>query len=100
MGGVVSIRAIDLRQAPGARSEEGPSPVDPRRRLEQIAAEQGKSLAMLSAVIGRNAAYLQQFVRRGSPRRLPEEERRHLAIYLNIDERELGAREPWSPPGL
>jgi hypothetical protein len=48
-------------------------------------------------MIGRNAAYLNRFVTRGSPRRLPEEERRHLAIVLNVDERELGARDPWSP---
>ncbi|TCQ02178.1 hypothetical protein C8J40_1215 [Sphingomonas sp. PP-CC-3A-396] len=71
--------------------------LNPRMRLPQLANEQGKSLANLSATIGRNPPYLQQFVARGSPRRLPEDERRHLAIVLNIDERELGARDPWSP---
>ena len=43
-------------------------------------------------------SYLQQFIERGTPRRLPEEDRRNLAIALNIDERQLGARDPWSPP--
>ncbi len=71
--------------------------LNPRMRLPQLASEQGRSLANLSATIGRNPAYLQQFVTRGSPRRLPEDERRHLAIVLNVDERELGARDPWSP---
>lgn len=70
---------------------------NPRMRIPQLANEQGRSLASLSATIGRNPAYLHQFVTRGSPRRLPEEERRHLAIVLNVDERELGARDPWSP---
>jgi len=40
---------------------------------------------------------MNQFVTRGSPRRLPAEERRHRAIVLNADERALGARDPWSP---
>ena len=69
----------------------------PRVRLPELAREQGRSLASLSTMIGRNAAYLNQFVNRGTPRRLPEDERRHLAIVLNVDERELGARDPWSP---
>lgn len=72
---------------------------NPRVRLPQLANEQGRSLASLSATIGRNPAYLQQFVARGSPRRVPEDERRHLAIVLNVDERELGARDPWCPSG-
>lgn len=70
---------------------------NPRDRLPELAIERGRSLASLSAMIGRNPAYLRQFVTRGSPRRLPEDERRHLAIVLNVDERELGARDPWSP---
>ena len=71
------------------------SPV--RRRLKSLAQERERSLADLSRTIGRNANYLQQFVTKGSPRRLPELERRHLAIVLNVDERLLGAVEPWTP---
>lgn len=70
---------------------------NPRTALLARAQERGVSLASLSAKIGRNAAYLQRFVGRGTPRCLPEEERLHLAMALNIDERELGAREPWRP---
>ena len=69
----------------------------PRARLPELARAQGRSLASLSTIIGRNTAYLNQFVLRGTPRRLPKDERRHLAIVLNVDERELGARDPWSP---
>jgi repressor LexA len=53
----------------------------------------GESLAALSRLIGRNAAYLQQFVQRGSPRRLAESDRRTLAAYLGIGEALLGGPE-------
>ncbi len=63
----------------------------PHSTLRGIAAERGESLAALSAMIGRNAAYLHQFVTRGSPRRLAEHDRRLLADYLGVSERALGA---------
>ena len=72
--------------------------VEAARKWPQLATDPGRSLASLSAPIGRNPAYLQQYISRGSPRRLPEDERRHLAIVLEVDERELGARDPWTPP--
>ena len=72
-------------------------PARARQRLVERAAERNFSLAALSAMVGRNAAYLQQYVKRGTPAVLPEETRRHLAMCLDIDERELGARDPWSP---
>ena len=64
-----------------------------RARLLQLATEQGVSLAALSAFIGRNAAYLQQFVRKGSPRKLEEGDRRRLAQFLGVDESALGGPE-------
>ncbi|MCZ8325087.1 MAG: LexA family transcriptional regulator [Sphingomonadaceae bacterium] len=66
---------------------------DPRTRLQQLATEQGVSLARLSELIGRNATYLQQFIRKGSPRKLEELDRRKLARFLGVDEAELGAPE-------
>lgn len=68
-----------------------------RDTIVRVAAERGESLSALSRKIGRNVAYLQQYIERGTPKRLPEEERRMLAIALEIDERRLGARDPWSP---
>ena len=64
--------------------------VDARSRLTELAVEAGTSLAWLSRAIGRNDAYLQQFVKRGTPRRLDEEDRRWLAAYFNVDESALG----------
>ncbi|MBB3860577.1 hypothetical protein GGQ88_001843 [Novosphingobium hassiacum] len=62
-----------------------------RSRLVVLAAMRGISLASLSAMIGRNQTYLQQFVRKGSPRKLEENDRRTLAHFFGVNEAELGA---------
>lgn len=64
--------------------------IEQRRALAEAAAARGESLAALSRLIGRNAAYLQQFVTRGSPRLLAEADRRRLARYLGISDMALG----------
>lgn len=64
---------------------------DPRTALATLATARGDSLAALSAMLGRNAAYLQQYVRRGSPRILGERDRRLLSAYLGVSETVLGA---------
>ena len=63
---------------------------DPRHVLERLCAERGEDFAGLSRMLGRNAAYIQQFVRRGVPKRLREQERRKLARYFAISETLLG----------
>ena len=63
---------------------------DPRSRLMELVAEHGASLSGLSAFIGRNGTYLQQFVRKGSPRKLEEGDRRTLAQFFGVPEVELG----------
>ena len=63
---------------------------DPRLVVERLCAERGEDFAGLSRMLGRNPAYIQQFVRRGIPRRLGEEERRKLARYFAIPEALLG----------
>jgi repressor LexA len=64
---------------------------DPRSVIAALASARGDSLAALSAMLGRNAAYLQQYVRRGSPRVLGERDRRLLSEYLGVSETALGA---------
>jgi hypothetical protein len=66
---------------------------DPRQRLLALADEHRTSLSQLSKMIGRNGTYLQQFVRKGSPRKLEETDRRTLARFFGIDETALGAPE-------
>lgn len=63
---------------------------DPRLVLERLCAERGEDFAGLSRMLGRNPAYIQQFVRRGVPKRLGEEERRKLARYFSVPETLLG----------
>ncbi|MBD3730408.1 MAG: S24 family peptidase [Sphingomonadales bacterium] len=66
---------------------------DPRQRLAELAAARHTSLAKLSRLIGRNGSYLQQFITKGSPRKLEEEDRRVLAEFFGVGEAELGAPE-------
>ncbi len=61
--------------------------------LQQLCSERGEDFASLSRLIGRNPAYVQQFIRRGTPRRLPEAERRTLARYFGVAESLLGGPE-------
>jgi len=63
---------------------------DPRLVLERLCAERGEDFAGLSRMLGRNSAYIQQYVRRGVPKRLGEEERRKLASYFGVAETLLG----------
>ncbi len=73
---------------------EEPVNMDPvRGRLIALVAERDVSLAAASRAIGRNHSYLQQFIKRGTPRRLPEETRHALANFLEVDERALGLRD-------
>ena len=68
--------------------------VDIRKRLDELIRERGQDYAQVSRLIGRNPAYIQQFIKRGVPRRLSEEDRHRLASYFGISERALGAPEP------
>lgn len=67
--------------------------MDPRERLAALASGTGNSLAALSRMIGRNSSYLQQYISKGSPRKLEEEDRRRLAEFFGVREAELGAPE-------
>lgn len=63
---------------------------DPRTALDRLLAERGLDYARISQVIGRNPAYIQQYIKRGSPRRLAEQDRARIAAYLGVSEAMLG----------
>jgi hypothetical protein len=63
---------------------------DARNALDALIRERGEDYAGLSRLIGRNPAYIQQDVKRGSPRRLVEGDRRTLARYFGVPESLLG----------
>lgn len=65
-------------------------PGDPvRARLADLLAKRGLDLASVSRAIGKNQTYVQQYLKRGNPRRLPEEVREALGKFLSIDPDEL-----------
>jgi len=63
---------------------------DARLNLEQLIRERGDDYASLSRLLGRNSAYVQQFIKRGVPRKLDEDDRRILADYFGVAEELLG----------
>jgi hypothetical protein len=76
-----------------------------RQRLDALITSRGEDYASLSRRLGRNASYIQQFIKRGVPRRLSESDRRILAHHFGIAEHLLGGPADSGPallprPGL
>ena len=70
---------------------QAPVVQDPRAYLDQAIRERGWDYAAVSRMIGRNPSYIQQFIKRGSPRKLEEKDRRLIASALGIPESMIGA---------
>ena len=64
-----------------------------RENLDRLIRERGETYGAVSRLIGRNPAYIQQYVKRGSPRKLDEADRRLLARYFGVGEQMLGAAD-------
>lgn len=60
-----------------------------RTHIDSLIKEKNKNYRSLSLAIGKNEAYLHQYINKCSPFRLPEKERHQLAILLDVDEQEL-----------
>lgn len=60
-----------------------------RAKIAKLIEEKNLSLAKVSTQIGKNVAYLHQYINKGSPLRLPEEQRRRLSAILGVEEQEL-----------
>lgn len=74
--------------------------LDPvRTRLLKLIGDNDTDLSTVSKAIGRNHAYLQQFIKSGKPRVLPEEVRDALGVHFGIspDELRAAARAPTVP---
>jgi phage repressor protein C with HTH and peptisase S24 domain len=70
---------------------------DARQTLEALIAARGLSFAGVSQLLGKNPSYVQQFIRRGSPKRLDERDRRLLAQFFGVSEQQLGAPDDALP---
>lgn len=62
-----------------------------RKLLSGLIADRGLNLSDVSKKLGKNHAYMQQFIKRGIPERLPEDVRSKLSEMFGIDEHLLGA---------
>ncbi|MFB0875777.1 MULTISPECIES: helix-turn-helix transcriptional regulator [unclassified Sphingobium] len=72
---------------------------DSRQTLTRLMMERGETAVSLSRLLKRNPAYIQQFIQRGTPRKLDEIDRRALARYFGVPEAMLGgAAEEAAPP--
>jgi phage repressor protein C with HTH and peptisase S24 domain len=69
------------------------SQFDERAALQRLIEERREDYAGLSRLIGRNPAYIQQFIKRGTPRKLSEKDRKILAGYFGISEAVLSGVE-------
>lgn len=61
-----------------------------RQELDRLISERKVGYAALSRMLGRNPSYIQQFVKRGSPRHLEEADRRKLARFFGVEDNVLG----------
>ena len=68
---------------------------DVRETLAALLRDRGIDMKEASIAIGRSHSYIQQYIKRGSPRVLEEMDRRKLAKFLKVPETLLGA-----PPAL
>lgn len=61
-----------------------------RTYLDHLIQQRGATYADLSRLLGRNPTYIHQFIHRGIPRKLDEEDRRKLATYFDVPQQKLG----------
>ena len=61
-----------------------------REELDRLIVKGRYRYASISRLLGRNPAYIQQFIKRGSPRKLDDDDRRRLASFFGVDEQVLG----------
>ena len=58
--------------------------LDPRRALDDLIRERGETYSSVSRLLSRNSAYVQQFIKRGSPAHLDENDIAQLSVYFGV----------------
>lgn len=61
-----------------------------REELDRLIQQRRLGYSSISRMIGRNSSYIQQFIKRGSPRKLDDDDRRMLASFFGVEEQVLG----------
>lgn len=67
--------------------------MEPREALGGLISERGETYASISRLLGRNSAYIQQFIKRGSPARLDQSDIALLALHFDVPVEILGGKE-------
>lgn len=71
---------------------------DPRAVLDDLIRQRGVNYSSVSRLLGRNVSYIQQFLRKGSPRHLDERDRHILAQFFGVEEAVLGGPTALATP--
>lgn len=74
--------------------------LDPRRALDELIKERGESYSSVSRLLSRNAAYIQQFIKRGSPARLDDSDIAQLSVHFGVPGAIFGGDEVPESAGL
>lgn len=74
--------------------------LDPRRALDELIKERGESYSSVSRLLSRNAAYIQQFIKRGSPAHLDDSDIAQLSVHFGVPAAIFGGDEVPESAGL
>lgn len=74
--------------------------LDPRRCLDELIKERGESYSSISRLLSRNPAYIQQFIKRGSPTRLDDSDIAQLSVHFGVPGAIFGGDEVPESAGL
>jgi len=74
--------------------------LDPRRALDELIKERGESYSSVSRLLSRNAAYIQQFIKRGSPAHLDDSDIAQLSVHFGVPAAVFGGDEVPESAGL
>lgn len=67
-----------------------PRDIEVRETLDRLIVEHRCNYSGISRLLGRNISYIQQFLRKGSPRQLDERDRSILSRFFGVEESLLG----------
>ena len=70
----------------------------PRQALDDLIREREETYAAVSRLLGRNSAYIQQYIKRGTPARLDQSDIAQLALHFDVPAKLLGGNESPSTP--
>ena len=74
--------------------------LDPRRALDELIKERGETYSSISRLLSRNSAYIQQFIKRGSPAHLDENDIAQLSAHFGVPPVLLGGDDVPAATGL